>query len=194
MQNIDTVDISPRTFWKENQYKYPALASVARDVLSIPATGAGVERLFNSARDICHYRRGSLNATTIQDLMTYMCASRFHLEEQQLELLDDFLSEEEKQEATEEKSAELLDDLNPISDDEDNAVLVHEQSATQQLSERAAGKKRRNVASEAEDEGQEGARSDDEADIPLPEMASTQQRMSRNRKRSRRWDDDFVHY
>lgn len=67
-------------------------------------------------------------------------------------------------------------------------------SATQQLSERAAGKKRRNVASEAEDEGQEGARSDDEADIPLPEMASTQQRMSRNRKRSRRWDDDFVHY
>lgn len=90
--------------------------------------------------------------------------------------------------------AELLDDLNPISDDEDNAVLIHEQSATQQLSERAAGKKRRNVASEAEDEGQEGARSDDEADIPLPEMASTQQRMSRNRKRSRRWDDDFVHY
>lgn len=62
--------------------------------------------------------------------MTYMCASRFHLEEQQLELLDDFLSEEEKQEATEEKSAELLDDLNPISDDEDNAVLVHEQCNT----------------------------------------------------------------
>lgn len=105
MQNIDTVDISPRTFWKENQYKYPALASVARDVLSIPATGAGVERLFNSARDICHYRWGSLNATTIQDFMMYICASRFNLEEQQLELLDDFLSEEEKQEATEVKSA-----------------------------------------------------------------------------------------
>lgn len=46
---IDTVEISPRIFWKENQHRYPALASVARDVLSIPATGAGVERLFNSA-------------------------------------------------------------------------------------------------------------------------------------------------
>ena len=194
MQNIDTVDISPRTFWKENQYKYPALASVARDVLSIPATGAWVERLFNSARDICHYRRGSLNATTIQDLMMYMCASRFNIEEQQLELLDDFLSEEEKQEATEEKSAELLEDLDPISDDEDNVVLVHEPSATQQLSERAAGKRRRSVTSEAEDEAEEGARSDDEADIPLPEMANTQQRMSRNRKRSRRRDDEFIHY
>lgn len=194
MQNIDTVDIPPRTFWKENQYKYPAFASAARDVLSIPATGAGVERLFNSARDICHYRWGSLNATTIQDLMMYICASRFNLEEQQLELLDDFLSEEEKQEATEEKSAELLDDLDLISDDEDNAVLVYEQSAMQQLSEQATGKKRRNMASEAEAEGQEGAQSDVEADIPLPEIASTQQRMSRSWKRSRCWDDDFVHY
>ncbi|OKO90596.1 hypothetical protein PENSUB_13313 [Penicillium subrubescens] len=54
-----------RAFWKENQTTFPALAKLARDVLSIPATGAGVERLFNTARDICHYRRGSLNATTI---------------------------------------------------------------------------------------------------------------------------------
>jgi hypothetical protein len=29
--------------------------------------GAGVEWPFNSARDICHYQRGSLNATTIHD-------------------------------------------------------------------------------------------------------------------------------
>ncbi|KAF9882542.1 hypothetical protein FE257_007499, partial [Aspergillus nanangensis] len=67
----DPIEISPLIFWKENQHRYPALAAAARDVLSIPATGAGVERLFNSARDICHYRRGSLNATTIQDLMMF---------------------------------------------------------------------------------------------------------------------------
>ncbi|KAG2001438.1 hypothetical protein GB937_010172 [Aspergillus fischeri] len=37
------------TFWKEHEYKFPALVKMARDILLIPATGAGVERLFNSA-------------------------------------------------------------------------------------------------------------------------------------------------
>lgn len=53
MMKIETTPVAPRTFWKENGHKFPALASLACDVLSIPATGAGVERLFNSARDIC---------------------------------------------------------------------------------------------------------------------------------------------
>ncbi|KAJ5203816.1 uncharacterized protein N7498_004695 [Penicillium cinerascens] len=60
-----------RAFWKENQITFPALVKLARDVLLIPATGAGVERLFNTARDVYHYRRGSLNATTIQEIMLY---------------------------------------------------------------------------------------------------------------------------
>ncbi len=42
---------------------------MARDVLAIPATSVGVERLFNMARDICHYRRGSLKAETIRKIM-----------------------------------------------------------------------------------------------------------------------------
>ncbi|CAG8425270.1 unnamed protein product [Penicillium salamii] len=40
------------------QYLDGTIATLARDVLTIPATSAGVERLFNTARDICHYRRG----------------------------------------------------------------------------------------------------------------------------------------
>lgn len=50
------MDVDPLSFWKENQYRFPALAAMARDTLSVPATEAGVERLFNTARDICHYR------------------------------------------------------------------------------------------------------------------------------------------
>ncbi|KAJ5152419.1 hypothetical protein N7492_009699 [Penicillium capsulatum] len=135
-----------------------------------------------------------------------MCASRFNLEEQQLALLNDFLSEEEKEEANEEKVAEFLDDLDPISDnkeddvpisdnEEDDVVPIQEQPTTQGLSERAVGKRRRSVASEAEIEAQEGAQSDNETDIPLPKQPKTQQRVSRrNRKRSRREDDDFIHY
>lgn len=74
--------MNPTEFWKDHQYTFPVLSALARDILSVPATGAGVERLFNSARDICHYQRGSLNATTIQDLILLICGSRFDLQEE----------------------------------------------------------------------------------------------------------------
>lgn len=38
------------------------------------------ERLFNYARDICHYRRGSLNIATIQDIMMFRCISSLEIE------------------------------------------------------------------------------------------------------------------
>lgn len=50
-------------------------ASLARDIMSITATEAGMERLFNSARDIGHYRRGSSKPKPkmIQKIMLFMC-------------------------------------------------------------------------------------------------------------------------
>lgn len=80
------MNVTPRAFWKDHQHEFPTLARVARDVFSVPATGAGVERLFNSARDVCHYRRGRMKTTTIQDQMLFICATRFEMEEEQLEL------------------------------------------------------------------------------------------------------------
>ncbi|KAA8646761.1 uncharacterized protein ATNIH1004_005436 [Aspergillus tanneri] len=41
----DTIDVEPLQFWRDNEYRFPAIAALARDILSIPATGAGVERL-----------------------------------------------------------------------------------------------------------------------------------------------------
>lgn len=101
------------------------LSRLARDLLSVPATGAGVERLFNSARDICHYRRGSLNESTIQDLMMYMCSEKFTLDSQQLSSLEKSPIESSSQETLEEKEAlEAHDeDFDPISDDEE---ITHE--------------------------------------------------------------------
>lgn len=61
------------------------MARLARDVLSIPASGAGVERLFNSARDICHYGQGSLQPQTVSDLMMYMCTSRIKIHEEEFQ-------------------------------------------------------------------------------------------------------------
>jgi DNA-binding XRE family transcriptional regulator len=42
---------------------------MARDILSIPLAGVGVERVFNFARDMCHFRRGQLHPDTIRSLL-----------------------------------------------------------------------------------------------------------------------------
>jgi hypothetical protein len=192
---IDPVDMDPCQFWRENQYKYPVLASVARDVLSIPATGAGVERLFNSARDICHYRRGSLNASTIQELMMFMCTSKFEVEEEELALNKEYLSNNELQAAEEETDSQFLeDDLDPISDnEEDDMALVINEPTTAALSENVLGKRRRSIASVPEEESQEPHYSDNDDDSPLP----ANQQMLRTSKRPRkqqRQDDGFTYY
>lgn len=79
---IDTVSVRPLTFWKEHQARFPAIAALARDTLSFPATGAGVERLFNTARDICHYRRGRMKSETVEALMMFLCTTKFDMEKQ----------------------------------------------------------------------------------------------------------------
>ncbi|KAJ9480699.1 hypothetical protein VN97_g12837 [Penicillium thymicola] len=114
------VPVPPRVYWKEHEREFPVLSRLARDLLSVPATGAGVERLFNSARDICHYRRGSLHEATIQDLMMYMCSEKFTLESQQLSGMEKPI-ESESQEALEEDEALKAneEDIPPISDDEE---------------------------------------------------------------------------
>lgn len=83
--------VGVRVFWKEHQHDLPALVNLARDILSVPATGVGVERLFNSARDVCHYRRGSLKASTIRELMMFMCTTKFDIEEKELAFASEFL-------------------------------------------------------------------------------------------------------
>ncbi|KAA8643858.1 uncharacterized protein ATNIH1004_010633 [Aspergillus tanneri] len=120
LQAYGIVNTSPRAFWKEHEREFPALSSLARDVLAIPASGAGVERLFNSARDICHYRRGHLKSSTIKDLMMWMCTSKFELEQEQLDLMEEYLLASEVA-ATEEERApsQLQTDFQPVSDDEE---------------------------------------------------------------------------
>lgn len=168
------------------------MARLARDVLSIPASGAGVERLFNSARDVCHYRRGSLQPQTVSDLMMYMCTSRFEIHEEERMMLSEYLSAQEIQAAKEERTQQQFA-IDPISDneeDEGSSTQLQARSqpratsqAVQGPSAKALGKRRlTNIADdvgvdEEDDDGQES-----EA-IPLPE---TQHRVSgRVRKRSR---------
>ncbi|KAJ6105315.1 hypothetical protein N7523_010125 [Penicillium sp. IBT 18751x] len=110
----------PLSFWKENQFRFPAIALLARDYLAIPATGAGVERLFNTARDICHYRRGSLKSRTIEELMLYLCTSRFDLEIQVQKEFEQFFGSDDTQILIEENVKKPKDvDTDEISDTEE---------------------------------------------------------------------------
>jgi hypothetical protein len=154
-------------YWKEHEKEFPILASLARDVLTIPASGSGVERLFNSARDICHYRRGSLKPQTIQDLMMFMCTARFDVESEQL------------------------------SDNEADSLTIEDIRATQysttSVSERTLGKRRAEFISDSLIQLDDT----NEVPLPdnnyLLEESSTQRRSSgRVPKRSRR-DEDYVY-
>jgi hypothetical protein len=105
--------------------------------------------------------------------MMYRCATQFEIEDEYLALKKEYLTSGEIEEDKEEKNPQLQD-LDPISDnEEDETETTQEQSTTQGPS-------------------QEAALSDDEATNPLPEI---QPRASgRNRKRARRDDDQFVEH
>ncbi|KAJ6064672.1 hypothetical protein N7444_000325 [Penicillium canescens] len=169
--------MAPLMFWRENAHRFPTLAALARDILSIPATGAGVERLFNTARDICHYRRGRLSATTIQELMMFLCISKFEIEEEQAAFLQEIFTRDEIEAAKEEK--ETTPDtvsVDPISDTEEEQTQEEE---------------------EVQGRGDIQGIIDHDADPPLPscEEESTQIRASvRARKRIRRDEDLYKYY
>lgn len=169
-------------FWKDHQHQFPALANLARDVLSIPATGAGVERLFNSARDICHYRRGSLKPSTIQDLMMFMCTSRFEIEEGEQALINEYLTHEEIQANQEEKDISTQH-LEPISDNEEGEEEIEGEitvvlDTIQPSVDRAQSLRRQRALSELDDK--------EDRDEGEPSLPNTQNRHSgRVRKRSR---------
>ncbi|KAJ5771484.1 uncharacterized protein N7511_003535 [Penicillium nucicola] len=108
-----TVEATPLVFWKEYRNQYPILASLARDVLITPASGSGVERLFNSTRDICYYRRGSLKPQTIKELMLFIYTTKFDVESEQLALIDEYLSTDDEEDlSNSEASAETIQNPN----------------------------------------------------------------------------------
>lgn len=43
LYNTGIVPLPPRAYWKDYKHDYPVLSCLARDLLSMPATGAGVE-------------------------------------------------------------------------------------------------------------------------------------------------------
>lgn len=164
-----TIHIAPLAFWREHQTRFPAISALAQDALSFPATGAGVERLFNTARDVCHYHRGRMKSETIEELMMFLCTLRFDIEEQEAKLLEKFFSHEEMEAAKEEKDEKLDEvEIDPISDTEEQDTVINGEIGLDE-------------AGEADEGG--------EAQLPLPRN-NTQVRASGRKRKTR--DDDIL--
>ncbi|KAG0158347.1 hypothetical protein PDIDSM_5860 [Penicillium digitatum] len=163
----------PRLFWKEYEKSFPTLARIARDILSIPASGAGVERLFNCARDICHYRRGQLKPSTIRGLMLHQFATNFDLRQEELEIIKEHLSQSEAALLDQtRRSLPQLEVLEPISDNEEEdqetglEATQHTESGDNDSDDDRAERCRRAKGKQPQKRPCEAVEEDDE----LPEM------------------------
>jgi hypothetical protein len=56
-------------WWKENEGIHPLLSQVAKDILAVQIAQVGVERVFNTSKDVIGDRRHSLSAQTIRQTM-----------------------------------------------------------------------------------------------------------------------------
>lgn len=162
---------------------YPILTSLARDILITPASGSGVERLFNSAHDICYYRWGSLRPQTIQDLMIFMCTARFDIQSEQLALVDEVLYTQERHMKKEQEDVEQKTEYDPISDDEEGPIIASIEVSIDQPNLRALGKR-----SAIDDQLTEL----DDHEIPLPDF-DMQRRLSGRIPKRLRHDEEFIY-
>ncbi|CAG8249787.1 unnamed protein product [Penicillium salamii] len=91
----NVTDSEPLDFRKENEARLPHIAALARDLLAIPATGAGMERLFNTARDVFHRRRRYLEPDDAEDLMMKYCTTRFDVKTEHQEEFEKYFGSNE---------------------------------------------------------------------------------------------------
>lgn len=71
----ESLDASPLLFWRKHEACVRHLAAVARDVLSIPASSASIERLFSAANRAVNNRRGRSCCREV-DLRPCQCFSQ----------------------------------------------------------------------------------------------------------------------
>ena len=115
-----------------------------------------------------------MKTTTIQDQMLFMCATRFEMEEEQLELVRAMEIPEEGETASILSETQEIEEIEPISDNEEG-----EEELRQLV---RAGKGRKSVLSDVEEDN-------DEDDDGLPVMQSQIRESGRVRKRPKALED-----
>ncbi len=62
-------DADVLAYWMAHELKLPGLSQMAKDILAVPISGVGVERLFSTALQMCCFTRNRLRPSTIQKMM-----------------------------------------------------------------------------------------------------------------------------
>ncbi|KAJ5378362.1 hypothetical protein N7509_011481 [Penicillium cosmopolitanum] len=104
----DLIKIKPLQYWRKNQSRFPAIIQLTRDILSIPATGVGVKRLFNTARNICHYRRGQAET---KELEQYFSLQEIKAYPEEVEVEIDSISDHKEEDIVDPKEREEIPSL-----------------------------------------------------------------------------------
>ncbi|KAA8646753.1 uncharacterized protein ATNIH1004_005428 [Aspergillus tanneri] len=156
---------NPRLFWKEHEHEYPVLAKIARDILSVPASGAGVERLLIVL---------VIELEMIKEYLSVGEAAMLDQTRQPVPLLNELepISDNEEEGC---EAEDLSEDNTDKSDNEAEEGLSTTQPVAQ--TKQVQRKRCRSNTSEAIDDADNG--------LPLPDMPieKTQARSGRVRKR-----------
>ena len=64
-----TKDINVLSFWKAHQYRYPELASMARDILNIPVSTVASESTFSNGGRVLDKFRSSLAHKNVEAII-----------------------------------------------------------------------------------------------------------------------------
>ena len=66
-------DNNPLRFWRKHSSEFPALAALAKQILSIPASSAPIERVFSQGGIIIRPHRSSMTCNTLSMLTFLKC-------------------------------------------------------------------------------------------------------------------------
>ena len=67
MSRFDTVDVL--AFWKTNQYRFPIVAAMARDILAVPVSTVASEAAFSVGGRVLDQFRSSLKPDTVEAII-----------------------------------------------------------------------------------------------------------------------------
>jgi hypothetical protein len=76
-----SMNSNPLHWWKANENRYPVLASMARDILAIPASSAEPERVHSGARTVLNWNQSRMGPESIEASVTVKCYSSYNSQE-----------------------------------------------------------------------------------------------------------------
>ena len=60
------VRVGALSYWKKNAGRFPILASISKELFSVPASSGSVERVFSTATDIMHGKRNRMKPDLLE--------------------------------------------------------------------------------------------------------------------------------